>query len=193
MSDSSDDFSSSPLSDEEEFSSDEENQIPIRPSNDLILAVPITTTETKVNTELKSLGVGLVDQSVLEQNIIAQPVLFRAAQKQLAILKLKLKDKSLTSLERDGLVPQFNKQTARLRAAKSDEEDILARLKEREERSRSASGETTNKNTRRHDETQKEYLIRTGKITPFAKEADFENELQSGLQLGEAYAIHKII
>ncbi|KAL0084706.1 SNF2 family N-terminal domain-containing protein [Phycomyces blakesleeanus] len=201
MSDSSDDFSSSPLSDEEEFSSDEENENQLyRPQNDLILEVSTPIAQNKVNTELKNLGVGLVDQTVLEQNIIAQAdkalteqddILdqkrlsktykeIEAAQKQLAILKLKLKDKTLTSLEKDGLVPQFNKQAARLRAAKSDEEDILNRLKEREEeRIRSASGETVNKNLRRHDETQKEYLIRTGKITPFAKEADFENDIQS--------------
>ncbi|CAO3597106.1 unnamed protein product [Absidia cylindrospora] len=144
------------------------------------------TQNSEMKSELEQLGVGLVDQSTLEQRIMAeadkammdldnakeQKRLDKSrkqasdAQASLLQLKSKLKDRDVSTLQRSRLEKKINEQITILRNANRDESDILERLKGREQ------ANTTDKDLdpskRQADETQKEYLIRTGKITPFA-------------------------
>lgn len=87
---------------------------------------------------------------------------FRIAQKQLDSLKLKLKE----SLDKEKLLPKITQQAKRLRLATQDEQDILNRMNDREhERLKSIT--PVDRNLRQDNETQRDYLVRTGKITPF--------------------------
>lgn len=88
--------------------------------------------------------------------------LLRVAQKQLDTLKLKLKE----SIDKEKLLPKITEQAKKLRNATQDEKDILGRMKDRE-RERLRSIAPLDKNARQDDETQRDYLVRTGKITPF--------------------------
>lgn len=87
---------------------------------------------------------------------------FRAAQKQLEVLKLKMKE----SMDKDKFTPKINQQAKRLRDASKDKDDILDRMKGRE-KERYKATVPVDKNARQDDETQRDFLVRTGKITPF--------------------------
>lgn len=79
------------------------------------------------------------------------------AQKQLDSLKLKLKKEP----NQEKLLLKITEQVKKLRDATQDERDILDRIKERQVG-------PMDKNSRKKEETQREYLVRTGKITPFS-------------------------
>ncbi|KAL0145871.1 DNA dependent ATPase [Mucor lusitanicus] len=135
-----------------------------------------------VSNELASLGVDLVDQHVLEKSLMekADKALaerddeldrkrldktykeIEAAQRQLETLKLKMKE----SLDKDKFTPKINQQAKRLRDANKDKDDILGRMKDREKQ-RYKAVVPVDKNVRQDDETQRDFLVRTGKITPF--------------------------
>ncbi|KAI7868322.1 SNF2 family N-terminal domain-containing protein [Spinellus fusiger] len=194
MGDSSDDFSASSLSEQETLFSDEETYESVSPPHLDRTLVNSPSPQNEVSAKLKQLGVGLVDQSVLENTIMAradqvlserddkldQKRLIKArkeielAQKKLAQLKLRIKD-NLSTSEKDEFLPLLNEQTHLLRSAKSDEKDILQRIKKRKE-ARNSDVRTADKNHKRTNETHKEYLIRTGKMTPFAK--PFNEDIQ---------------
>jgi DNA excision repair protein ERCC-6 len=77
-------------------------------------------------------------------------------------LKVKLKE----SIDKEKLLPKITEQAKKLRDATQDEKDIIERMKDRErERLRTVS--PLDKNARQDNETQRDYLVRTGKITPF--------------------------
>lgn len=76
---------------------------------------------------------------------------------------MKLKE----SIDKEKLLPKVTEQAKKLRSATQDEKDILNRIKDREnERLKAIT--PLDKNVRQDDETQREYLVRTGKITPFS-------------------------
>ncbi|GAA5816119.1 hypothetical protein MFLAVUS_009642 [Mucor flavus] len=139
----------------------------------------------EISNELEQLGVDLVDQNDLEKSLMekADKVIseredeldqkrldkarkeIQVAQKQLDTLKLKLKE----SLDKEKLITKVTQQATKLRNAVQDEKDILARLKDRkDERLKSTLPPADKKNTRQENETQREFLIRTGKVTPFS-------------------------
>ncbi|MBM6387294.1 MAG: DEAD/DEAH box helicase [Paenibacillus sp.] len=89
---------------------------------------------------------------------------FRAAQKQLDTLKLKLNE----SLDKEKLTTKITQQATKLRNAVQDEKDILARLQDRKDERLKSTLPADKKNTRQENETQREFLIRTGKVTPFS-------------------------
>lgn len=64
-------------------------------------------------------------------------------------------------------MPKVTEQAKKLRNATQDEKDILERMKDREMERKKATA-PIDKNSKRSDETQREYLVRTGKITPFS-------------------------
>lgn len=87
----------------------------------------------------------------------------RLAQKQLETLKIKLKE----SLDKEKLLSKVTEQANKLRNATQDEKDILSRLEDRENE-RLKLIKPMDKNAKQENETQREYLIRTGKVTPFS-------------------------
>ncbi|GAN09141.1 conserved hypothetical protein [Mucor ambiguus] len=135
-----------------------------------------------VSNELESLGVDLVDQHVLEKSLMekADKALaerddeldrkrldkahkeIETAQNQLETLKLKMKE----SADKEKFIPKINQQAKRLRDASKDKDDILGRMKDRE-KERYKAMVPVDKNARQDDETQRDFLVRTGKITPF--------------------------
>ncbi|KAK4517380.1 uncharacterized protein ATC70_000715 [Mucor velutinosus] len=135
-----------------------------------------------VSNELESLGVDLVDQHVLEKSLMekADKALaerddeldrkrldkaykeIEATQKQLETLRLKMKE----SLDKDKFIPKINQQAKRLRDASKDKDDILGRMQDRE-KERYKAVVPVDRNARQDDETQRDFLVRTGKITPF--------------------------
>lgn len=86
----------------------------------------------------------------------------RTAQKQLDGLKLKMKE----SLDKEKFIPKINQHAKKLRDANRDKDDILGRMKDRE-KERYKAVVPVDKNVRQDDETQRDFLVRTGKITPF--------------------------
>ncbi|CAO0789711.1 unnamed protein product [Mucor circinelloides] len=135
-----------------------------------------------VSNELESLGVDLVDQHVLEKSLMekADKALaerddeldrkrldkaykeIETAQKQLETLKLKMKE----SVDKEKFIPKINQQAKRLRDASKDKDDILGRMKDRE-KERYKAVVPVDKHVRQDNETQRDFLVRTGKITPF--------------------------
>ncbi|CEP17812.1 hypothetical protein [Parasitella parasitica] len=135
-----------------------------------------------VGNELEQLGVDLVDQHVLEKSLMekADKALaerddeldnkrlykaykeIEAAQKQLDGLRLKMKE----STDKEKFIPKINLQAKKLRDASKDKDDIMHRMKDREKQ-RYKAVVPVDKNTRQDDETQRDFLVRTGKITPF--------------------------
>jgi DNA excision repair protein ERCC-6 len=89
-------------------------------------------------------------------------ILSRAAQSQLDLLKSKLKQ----SLDKEKILPKITQQAKRLHDATRDQKDILHRIKERE-RERYKANAPIDMNVRQDNETQRDFLVRTGKITPF--------------------------
>ncbi|ORX56439.1 hypothetical protein DM01DRAFT_326822, partial [Hesseltinella vesiculosa] len=148
---------------------------------------------TNVKNELEQLGVGLVDQSSLEQKIIAEASkamderddaldlkrLDKArkqksdAEDKLKKLKSKLKD-TVSLTEKKRLSTKVNEQATLLGSARRDEADILQRIKDRQKAEELDAEHDMNK--RQSNETQREFLIRTGKITPFASVPDSVND-----------------
>lgn len=88
--------------------------------------------------------------------------LVRTAQKQLETLKLKMKE----SVDKEKFIPKINQQAKRLRDASKDKDDILGRMKDRE-KERYKAVVPVDKHVRQDNETQRDFLVRTGKITPF--------------------------
>ncbi|KAG0175755.1 hypothetical protein DFQ29_007055 [Apophysomyces sp. BC1021] len=142
----------------------------------------------EVSHELKHLGVGLVDQNFLENKIMVQVDKaiterddaldqkrlektrkeIEAAQKQLTALKSKLKDQVIK--DKDQILLKINEQAARLSSATKDKEEIMKRVEDREIARTKSTFDTTTKTTEKQDdESYREYLIRTGKITPFSQ------------------------
>lgn len=87
----------------------------------------------------------------------------RAAQKQLKTLKENLKKSNDT----EKLMPKITEQARRLRNATQDEKDIVGRIEDRE-KERLKAVKSLDENARQDNETQRDYLVRTGKITPFS-------------------------
>lgn len=72
-------------------------------------------------------------------------------------------------MDKEKLTTKVTQQATKLRNAVQDEKDILARLKDRkDERLKSTLSPADKKNARQENETQREFLIRTGKVTPFS-------------------------
>lgn len=112
-----------------------------------------------------------------------------AAQEQLDKLKIKLKETDNV----DKLIPKINEHTKKLREATRDEKDIVNRMKDRERRRVAVPPTIATTSERQMDETQREYLIRTGKITPFSKLSEDQHKAtiteESALALpGSRYA-----
>ncbi|CEI91751.1 hypothetical protein RMCBS344292_06032 [Rhizopus microsporus] len=164
---------------------------------------------TTVNNELHDLGVDLVDQNELEKSLMEKAdkaIAERedeldmkrlekarkekaAAQEQLDKLKIKLKETDNV----DKLIPKINEHTKKLREATRDEKDIVNRMKDRERRRMAVPPTIATTSERQMDETQREYLIRTGKITPFSKLSEDQHKAtiteESALALpGSRYA-----
>ncbi|KAI8583675.1 hypothetical protein K450DRAFT_268262 [Umbelopsis ramanniana AG] len=158
--------------------------------------------------ELQDLGINFVDQNVLERELMAkadkamtarddeldQKRLVKAnkemdaAQKNLTSLKKRMNERVMTTTERDGVLAKINEQAARLRNARQDESDILARIKERHRLARSTNSQAIQQNQRGVNESEREFLIRTGKITPFAKMSGLEktsHQNESGVEYSE--------
>ncbi|KAI8970281.1 SNF2 family N-terminal domain-containing protein [Mycotypha africana] len=133
---------------------------------------PSTATErNEVDEELEQLGVNLVDQTELEQSIM-QKVDKAITERDIELDQKRLEKaekeiKQNTEKEKEKLLPKINHQAKRLREATQDKIDILDRLQERTKKNQTVTT-TEDAHARRHDETQREYLIRIGKITPFA-------------------------
>ncbi|KAI9274509.1 hypothetical protein BDA99DRAFT_241030 [Phascolomyces articulosus] len=140
-----------------------------------------------VDDQLHDLGVNLVDQNVLESKIMAQAdkaIADRddeldqkrlekarshkaAAQKQLSELKSKLKEITAPT-QRERLLTRINEQATRLHENTKDEKEILERMRDRDyARKQSTSDKVLDKNQRQDGESLRDFLIRTGKITPF--------------------------
>lgn len=64
-------------------------------------------------------------------------------------------------------MPKITEQAKRLRNATQDEKDIIGRIQDRE-RERLKTTKPIDENARQDNETQRDYLVRTGKITPFS-------------------------
>ncbi|KAI8645959.1 SNF2 family N-terminal domain-containing protein [Parasitella parasitica] len=146
-----------------------------------------------IGNELEQLGVDLVDQNVLEKSLMekADKALaeredeldrkrldkaykeIEAAQKQLNGLKLKMKE----SADKEKFISMINQQTRKLRDASKDKDDILGRIKDREKQ-RYKVVLPVNKNARQDDETQRDFLVRTGKITPFDHLPEYHSKQQ---------------
>jgi DNA excision repair protein ERCC-6 len=94
--------------------------------------------------------------------LLNYPFSFSIAQKQLDVLKSKLKE----SIDQEKILPKITQQAKRLHDATRDRNDILHRIKERE-RERCKVKTPIDMNQRQDNETQREFLVRTGKITPF--------------------------
>ncbi|CAO3692442.1 unnamed protein product [Umbelopsis ramanniana] len=162
--------------------------------------------------ELQDLGINFVDQNVLERELMAkadkaitaredeldQKRLAKAtkemdaAQKSLTSLKKRMNERVMTTIEREGVLAKINEQAVKLRNAKRDESDILARIKERHRLARSTNSQAIQQNQRGVNESEREFLIRTGKITPFAKMSGLEKTSQQnelgGVEYSEAGA-----
>ena len=78
-----------------------------------------------------------------------------------------MKQKLKETLDKEKLMSQVTEQAKKLRDATQDEKDILGRMADREKERRKATA-PVNKSARQENETQREYLVRTGKITPFS-------------------------
>ncbi|KAF7729838.1 hypothetical protein EC973_003572 [Apophysomyces ossiformis] len=196
MTDSYDDMSCSSLSDEMLFSEEEgtgmdpsDSQSFMKDSCDNVPPNDIG----EVSQELQHLGVGLVDQTSLERKIMVQVdhaiserddaldrkrlektnKVIEDTQKQLTALKSKLKDQAIK--DRDQLLLKVNEQATRLSNANKDKEEITKRMKDREVGRTKSVSETNSINTeKQEDESYREYLIRTGKITPFSNVSHLE-------------------
>ncbi|GAB5590463.1 DNA repair protein rhp26 [Umbelopsis nana] len=144
--------------------------------------------------ELQDLGVNFVDQNVLERELMAkadkainaredeldQKRLVKtakeidAAQKLLTSLKKRMNERAMTVTERERVLAKINEQAVRLKNAKRDELEINERIRDRENLTRSTSSRAIQQNQRGANESEREFLIRTGKITPFAKISGLE-------------------
>ncbi|ORY92326.1 SNF2 family N-terminal domain-domain-containing protein [Syncephalastrum racemosum] len=153
------------------------------------------------NDQLQRLGVGLVDQSIMERKIMAKAdkaILEREDELDQRRLN-KAKDEERTAMNllrefkdnmnkatptnnlRAKLLPKIDEQLARLRAAQRDKGDIERRMAERQKiRNKDSGQEDTNE--RRENESQRDFLIRTGKITPFAQLPDDEEDIEGSSQ-----------
>ncbi|KAI8378590.1 SNF2 family N-terminal domain-containing protein [Blakeslea trispora] len=135
-----------------------------------------------VANELSQLGVDLVDQNEFEKSLMQKADRaiaerddeldqkrldkaikeISAAQKQLDNLKMKMKD----NLDKERWMPKITEQAQKLRNATQDKKDIIERMKDRHsERERALR--PPSQNEKQINETQRDYLVRTGKITPF--------------------------
>ncbi|KAM3583284.1 DNA repair protein rhp26 [Umbelopsis sp. WA50703] len=144
--------------------------------------------------ELQDLGVDFVDQNVLERELMAKADKainaredeldekrlvkaakeIDAAQKLLASLKKRMNEKSMSTFEKDRVLAKINEQVVRLRNAKKDEREIKERMEDRKKLARSTNSQAIHENQRGVNESEREFLIRTGKITPFARMSGLE-------------------
>ncbi|KAF9903171.1 hypothetical protein EC991_004117 [Linnemannia zychae] len=144
------------------------------------------------------LGVGVIDQDTLERGIIAkaskaldakeneldkkrlEKTLKNANKIRLEIRKLENNRKKLDrgSFALSNLEEKLAELNMELMQAERDEQDISDRIRERKtgKPTSSSSLHSSSKTTAEQepDETEREYLIRTGKITPFAAMSGFE-------------------
>ncbi|KAG2174127.1 hypothetical protein INT43_004147 [Umbelopsis isabellina] len=144
--------------------------------------------------ELQELGVDFVDQNVLERELMAKADKainaredeldekrlvktakeIDAAQKLLRSLKNRMNEKTMSTFEKDRVLAKINEQAVRLRNAKKDEREIKERMADREKLARSTNSQAIHENQRGVNESEREFLIRTGKITPFARMSGLE-------------------
>ncbi|KAI9249004.1 hypothetical protein BY458DRAFT_44017 [Sporodiniella umbellata] len=99
-----------------------------------------------------------------------------SAQEQLQKLKTKLKE----STGNDRLLSRINTETKRMREADRDEKDIIARIRSLEKAREAQKLDSSNE--KHINESQRDYLIRTGKITPFTNTLEENNIILPGSQ-----------
>ncbi|CDH59745.1 dna repair and recombination protein rad26 [Lichtheimia corymbifera JMRC:FSU:9682] len=148
------------------------------------------TIDNDIDEKLQNLGVNLMDQNALERQIMVKADkaiaerdnaldykrLTKArkekdnARKQLEKLQRELGDKVLNSASQERLLTKINIQTSRLQNLDRDENDILTRMRDREK----SQGEFVSDPKHPANETRREFLIRTGKITPFTELSEIE-------------------
>ncbi|KAK9467337.1 SNF2 family N-terminal domain-containing protein [Lipomyces arxii] len=152
----------------------------------------LSTTDSGVEEKgfqtLQSLGVTTVEQDDLERNVAAQADRQLAkrdleldqkrldkalAQKQKLMTQIdrledRLADRNCTLSMRVKIIDEVEKiRTTQLAQVQQDIQDIIQRMSERK-RDEDYGAETENGSQRLASETEREFLIRTGKITPFS-------------------------
>ncbi|KAK5808776.1 DNA repair and recombination protein RAD26 [Linnemannia elongata] len=148
------------------------------------------------------LGVGVVDQDTLERGIIAkaskaldakeneldkkrlEKTLKNANKIRLEMRKLENNRKKLDrgSFAMTNLEERLTELNEELMQAERDGQDISDRIRERKTGKPTSTPSSSSKTTAEKEagETEREYLIRTGKITPFAAMSGFERPKHEG-------------
>ncbi|KAG0204914.1 hypothetical protein BGX28_003293 [Mortierella sp. GBA30] len=133
------------------------------------------------------LGVGMVDQDTLERNIIAKAN--KALDAKDNELDRKRMEKTLKNAKRGrknvlNLMSFRPLQNDELLQAERDEQDISQRIRARKVGKALPEPSTATSATQNEGESQREYLIRTGKITPFTAISGLEKSKHDGSTLG---------
>ncbi|KAG9326228.1 hypothetical protein KVV02_001112 [Mortierella alpina] len=155
------------------------------------------------------LGVGMVDQDTLERDIIAkaskaldakdneldkkrlEKTLKNANKLRLEIRKLESNRKKLErgSFAWSNLEDRLGDLMDELLQAERDEQDIAERIRARKT-GKALSASTTSTSSAQNDgESHREYLIRTGKITPFAAVSGLEKSKHGSSAIGSTMAV----
>ncbi|CAO3568276.1 unnamed protein product [Mortierella alpina] len=161
------------------------------------------------------LGVGMVDQDTLERDIIAkaskaldakdneldkkrlEKTLKNANKLRLEIRKLESNRKKLErgSFAWSNLEDRLGDLTDELLQAERDEQDISERIRARKT-GRPISDPSTSVSTssaQNDGESHREYLIRTGKITPFAAVSGLEKSKHGSTAIGSTMAVPAVV
>ncbi|KAF9964164.1 hypothetical protein BGZ70_006831 [Mortierella alpina] len=161
------------------------------------------------------LGVGMVDQDTLERDIIAkaskaldakdneldkkrlEKTLKNANKLRLEIRKLESNRKKLErgSFAWSNLEDRLGDLTDELLQAERDEQDISERIRVRKTgKPISASSTSASTSSAQNDgESHREYLIRTGKITPFAAVSGLEKSKHGSTAIGSTMAVPAVV
>ncbi|RLV92360.1 DNA repair and recombination protein RAD26 [Spathaspora sp. JA1] len=156
--------------------------------------------ESQSNEPLKSLGIKLVDQNELETSITRKAnvaLIQKDAELDQKRLEKAIKDLNTTTKQIDLLNKRLHNPRTKISERKSirdeiawfetneleqrqrDVEEITARLEESKSKLTSGGTDGTNVSGRLPDETEKDFLIRTGKITAFGNENEFQQDDES--------------
>ncbi|KAF9950357.1 hypothetical protein BGZ72_007978 [Mortierella alpina] len=155
------------------------------------------------------LGVGMVDQDTLERDIIAkaskaldakdneldkkrlEKTLKTANKLRLEIRKLESNRKKLErgSFAWSNLEDRLGDLTDELLQAETDEQDISERIRARKTGKAIAGPSTSTSSAQNDGESHREYLIRTGKITPFAAVSGLEKSKHGSAAIGSTAII----
>ncbi|KAG0309336.1 hypothetical protein BGZ98_003451 [Dissophora globulifera] len=129
---------------------------------------------------LDTLGVGMVDQDALERDIIAKLGYFSKLRLEIKKLESNRKKLARGSFAMSNLDDQLTELNQNLAQAEMDEQDITDRIRARKTGAPLPARPTTTTSEQQEDESQREYLIRTGKITPFAAMSGLEKSMRGG-------------